>query len=132
MAEVAPEVALEEFERLAAAADVDVDFDGLNEEETEDLQETVDAFTSAIESGRISVDSDGRPVLEVAAGEPITFRVPLGADLLILASATEAKRVEALVRFACAITGQSGARIGKLGAKEWKLAIRIAGFLSAA
>jgi hypothetical protein len=132
MAEVAPEAAMAEFERLAEAADVDIDLEGLDEEETEDLEETIGAFTSAIETGRLSVDDEGQAVMVVKAGEPITFRVPLGADLMIIAGASENKRMEALLRFTCAITGQSTARINKLGVKEWKLALRIAGFLSAA
>jgi hypothetical protein len=70
-------------------------------------------------------------VLATVAGEPITFRVPKGADLMIMASATDAKRMEAMVRFVCAITGETTRRIDGLEKKEWKLALRLAGFLSA-
>ena len=132
MPEVGREAAVAEFERLAAASDVDIDVSDLDEEETEEIEETTDTFVSAIESGRLSVNDDGQAVMNVKDGEPIRFRVPLGADLMILAGAAENKRMEAMIRFICAITGQSTVRIGKLGVKEWKLALTIAGFLQAA
>lgn len=132
MPEVSREAALAEFERLAEAADVDIDITGMNEEETEEIAEVSDAFTKAIMSGRLLVNEEGQGVLVVAKGEPIRFRAPLGADLMIMASGNENKRMEDMVRFACALTGQSTRRIGELGVKEWKLAMRLAGFLSAA
>jgi len=131
MAEVAPAAALAEFERLATAADVDIDTSGMSEEEADEVNEVRDLVTGAIEKGLLSVNDKGQGVLAVSDGDPITFRVPIGADLMIMVSASENKRMEAMLRFVCAITGQSSARIGALRKKEWKLALRLAGFLSA-
>jgi hypothetical protein len=131
MAEVAPEAALAEFERLADAADVDIDVDGMDEEDAAEVVEVRDLVTAAIEKGLVSVDDKGQAVMAVADGNPITFRVPKGSDLMIMASATDTKRMQAMVSFVCSITGQDSRRIGGLRKKEWKLALRLAGFLSA-
>ena len=131
MAEVAPEAALAEFERLAEAADVDIDVGDMSEEDAAEVVEVRDLVTSAIENGLVSVDDKGQAVMAVADGHPITFRVPKGSDLMIMASASENKRMDAMVRFVCSITGQDSRRIGGLRKKEWKLALRLAGFLSA-
>ena len=131
MPEVGREAALEEFERLSAAADVDIDVGDMTEEEAEEVAEIRDLVVSAIERGVLSVNDKGEAVLSVADGEPIRFRVPKGADLMIMANASENKRMDAMVRFVCAITGQDTRRIGALRKKEWKLALRLAGFLSA-
>jgi hypothetical protein len=131
MPEVGREAAVAEFERLAAAADVDVDVSNMSQEDADDVVEVRDLVSAAIERGALSVDDKGQAVMATVAGEPITFRVPKGADLMIMASATESKRMEAMVRFVCAITGQDSRRIGGLRKKEWKLALRLAGFLSA-
>lgn len=125
-----PQVALAEFERLAAAADVNIDPSTMDQEDADSLEETCDLFTKAIERGELAVDDEGRAVLS-AADSTITFRVPLGADLMIMASANDNKRMEAMERFVCALTGQPTDRIRKLRKREWKLAMRIAGFLSA-
>ena len=131
MPEVGREAAVAEFERLAAAADVDVDVGNMSADDADDVIEVRDLVSAAIERGALSVDDKGQAVLATVAGEPITFRVPKGADLMIMASATEAKRMEAMVRFVCAITGETTRRIDGLEKKEWKLALRLAGFLSA-
>ena len=130
MAKVDPGTALAEFERLAAAADVNIDPTGMDDEDAESLEETQASFTQAIERGELAVDDEGRAVMSVA-DSTITFRVPLGADLMIMASANDNKRMEAMERFVCALTGQPTDRIRKLRKREWKLAMRIAGFLSA-
>lgn len=131
MPKASPEAALAEFERMAAAADVNITATGLDAEEAEELVETIAVFTKAIENGELSVDEHGQAVMAVVEGTPITFRVPVGADLMIMASSSDTKRMEAMTRFVCSITGQDSRRIGKLRKKEWKLAMRIAGFLSA-
>ena len=131
MPEVGREAAVAEFERLAAAADVDVDVSNMSADDADDVIEVRDLVSAAIERGALSVDDKGQAVLATVAGEPITFRVPKGADLMIMAAATEAKRMEAMVRFVCAITGETTRRIDGLEKKEWKLALRLAGFLSA-
>jgi hypothetical protein len=131
MPEVEKEAALAEFERLAAAADVDVDVTNMSEEDAADVSEVKSLVTSAIERGVLSIDDKGQAILAVSEGNPITFRVPKGADLMIMANASDNKRMESMVRFVCAITGQDSRRIGSLRKKEWKLALRLAGFLSA-
>lgn len=125
-----PEAALEEFERMAAAADVNIDSTSMDEEEAEDLEDVRRLFTGAIEDGRLAVDEEGRAVLQTEDG-PITFRPPVGRDLMIMASSKDDRRMEAMARFVCSITGQSHARVNSLKKNEWKLAMRIAGFLSA-
>jgi hypothetical protein len=131
MPEVSREAALAEFERLAAAADVDIDVANMSEDDAADVGEVRDLVVGAIERGVLSVNDKGEAVLAVFEGEPIRFRVPMGADLMIMANASDNKRMEAMVRFVCAITGQDTRRIGGLRKKEWKLALRLAGFLSA-
>jgi len=131
MPEVGREAAEEEFERLAAAADVDIDVSKMDQDDTEDVVEIRNLLSSAIERGALSVNDKGQGVLSVADGDPITFRVPKGGDLMILASGTESKRMDQMLRFVCAITGQSTRRIDELNKKEWKLALKLAGFLSA-
>jgi hypothetical protein len=109
-----PEAALAEFERLAAAADVNIDVSTMDQESADDVNEVRDLMTQAIMDGRLAVDEEGRAVLSVSDGSAITFRVPLGEDLMIMANARKDSRT-----------------IGKLSKKEWKLAMRLAGFLSA-
>jgi len=132
MPEVNREAAVAEFERMADTADVDIDTTRLSEEEAEDVNETRDAFVSAIESGLLSVDEEGHAIINVSSGEPMKFRLPLGKDLMIMAGATDDKRMVAMERFVCALTSKNTVEIGRLSVKEWKLAMRVAGFLSAA
>ena len=125
-----PEAALMEFERLAAAADVNIDASTMDGESADDLEDVRKVITSAIESGDLSVDGDGQALMATSKGE-LRFRVPLGEDLMIMANAREDRRMEAMGRFVSSITGKDTRTIGKLSKKEWKLAMRLAGFLSA-
>jgi hypothetical protein len=126
-----PEAALEEFERLAEAADVNVDTSTMDEESAEDLVEVRTLLTGAIEQGVLSVDEEGRAVLRTEAHGELRFRVPVGEDLMIMASARDDQRMSAMNRFVSSITGKDTRTIGKLTKREWKLAMRLAGFLSA-
>lgn len=126
-----PEAALAEFERLAAAADVNIDASTMDEESAEDLDDVRKVITLAIEEGHLSVDAEGQAVLATKANGDISFRVPRGEDLMIMANAKEDRRMEAMGRFVSSITGKDTRTIGKLSKREWKLAMRLAGFLSA-
>lgn len=125
-----PEAALMEFERLAAAADVNIDASTMDGESADDLEDVRKAITAAIGNGEISIDGDGQALMATSKGE-LRFRVPLGEDLMIMANAREDRRMEAMGRFVSSITGKDTRTIGKLSKKEWKLAMRLAGFLSA-
>ena len=126
-----PEAALAEFERLAAAADVNTDTSTMDEEAAEEFAELREVMTEAIMDGRLAVDSEGQAVLSAPDGDEITFRVPIGKDLMIMANAKEDRRMEALLRFLCSITGQSTAKIEMLPKRPFTLAVRLAGFLAA-
>lgn len=126
-----PEAALAEFERMAAAADVNIDTSAMDDEAAADVEEVRDLLTNAICDGIIAVDGEGRAVLSTVDSGDITFRVPLGEDLMIMANARDDRRMEAMGRFVSSITGKDTRSIGKLKKKEWKLAMRLAGFLSA-
>ena len=103
-----------------------------DEESEDDVNEVRELLTQAIIDGRLAVDDEGRAVLSCPTdGSAITFRVPLGEDLMIMANAREDRRMEAMSRFVSALTGKDSRTIGKLSKKEWKLAMRLAGFLSA-
>ena len=125
-----PEAALMEFERLAAAADVNVDASTMDGESADDLEDVRNVITKAIENGELSVDGDGQALMATSKGE-LRFRAPLGEDLMIMANARDDRRMEAMGRFVSSITGKDTRTIGKLSKKEWKLAMRLAGFLSA-
>lgn len=131
MPTTSPEVALEEFERLAAAADVNIDTSTMDEEAAADVEEVRDLLTSAIEDGQLSVDEEGQAILATVASGDIKFRVPLGKDLMIMANAREDRRMDAMASFVSSITSKDSKTIGKLSKREWKLAMRLAGFLSA-
>ena len=124
------EAALMEFERLAAAADVNIDASTMDGESADDLEDVRNVITAAIGNGEISIDGDGQALMATSKGE-LRFRVPLGEDLMIMANAREDRRMEAMGRFVSSITGKDTRTIGKLSKKEWKLAMRLAGFLSA-
>ena len=124
-----PQTALEEFERLAAAADVNIDESAMNEEEAEDLADIRDLLCGAIQTGMLSVDADGCAVLAAPSGD-IRFRIPLGEDLVIIANAKEGRRMEAMMRFISSITGKDTRTIGKLPKREFTLTMRLAAFLS--
>jgi hypothetical protein len=125
-----PEAALAEFERMAAAADVNIDTSTMDDEAAADVEEVRKVITGAIEDGKLAVDEEGRAVLSTDKGD-ITFRVPLGEDLMIMANARDDRRMEAMGRFVSSITSKDSRTIGKLTKREWKLAMRLAGFLSA-
>jgi len=126
-----PEAALGEFERLAAAADVNIDVSTMDEEAAEEMEEMCELLTGAIVDGSLAVDDQGRAVLAGPDGLSLTFRVPIGKDLIILANAKDGRRMEALVRFICALTSQSSDTIEKLPKRPFTLALRLAGFLAA-
>ena len=125
------EAALVEFERMAAAADVNTDTSTMDDEAAADVEEVRALLTNAICDGTLAVDEEGQAVMSTANGGDIRFRVPLGEDLMIMANAQDDRRMEAMGRFVSSITGKDTRSIGKLKKKEWKLAMRIAGFLSA-
>lgn len=128
MAEVSNEVALDEFERLAAAADVDVDTSNMDEEDAESTEEMRSALIKAIKNGRLAVDEEGRAVLVTAGGTSMTFQKPYGRDLVLVASSAT---IENINRFICSLTGQSTKTLLDLPGKDYKLAVRLAGFLQA-
>lgn len=131
MAKVSKEVALQEFERLAAAADVDVDTSNMDEEDAESTEETREYFCKAIQAGRLTVDENGRAVLITSDGTSMTFRIPRGKDLMILGDAKEDRQVQAVANFVCSLTGLDSRTVGELAKGDWKLAFRLAGFLAA-
>jgi len=125
------ETALEEFKRMCETADITFETHGLDEEEAKDLQGNVDFFVEKISLGEISVTGEGLAVMHLANDKELQFRVPEGKEIMIVAGAPEAKRMKALVDLTAALTGTDPRYIGKLRKREWKLAVRLAGFLSA-
>lgn len=128
MAEVSKEVALDEFERLAKASDIDVDTSDMNEEAAKATEEMSAALIKAIKNGRLAVDEEGRAVLVTTDGTSMTFRKPLGRDLVLVASSTN---VEDINRFISSLTGQDTKTVLDLIGKDYMLAVRLAGFLQA-
>lgn len=80
---VATEVAQQEFERWAAAFEIDISTDDLDAEETKAFEAFKSKFLKRVESGALTVDEDG--VIEFTPRgdkeEPLKFDEPTGSLL---------------------------------------------------
>jgi hypothetical protein len=81
------ETAENEFERWAEAMDLDLDFDGMDENERRDTESDRRLVIRAIQNGSVIIDEEGALLYtprKRQLDQPIKFSEPSGAALLVM------------------------------------------------
>jgi len=84
---IAKEVAEQEFDRFVDLMDLDVDTDGMDEDDKKSFTQQKDKLISAIQTGALVVEDTGEPVFTPQRTEgatPIKFYEPTGASLMAM------------------------------------------------
>lgn len=84
---IASEVAEQEFNRFVDAMDLDVDPDGMDEEDLKGFETQKQRVIEAIKQGILVINDDGEPVFTPQRTqdiESITFYEPTGASLMAM------------------------------------------------
>lgn len=122
MSTVAPEVALDEFNRFCAQMDLDVDESSMGEEELKDFHATRRRVLRAIENGFLVISENGEPVFTPqTGGEPITFHEPTGATILAIDKAKKGQDAHKAFLMIADFTGQPIQRYSKMAGRDFKV-----------
>lgn len=120
---IAPEVAEDEFNRMCAAMDLDLeDMDQEDQDSFEPLKKTV---TKAILRGRVTVSELGLPTvtLKFPVGEvtQVAFKRPTGGTLVALGDTKSTNNITKTFAFLADLTGSPRAAFDRMDLKDFKL-----------
>jgi hypothetical protein len=125
---VAEEVAEQEFIRFVDAMDIDVDPEGMDEEDRKGFVQQKIKIVSAIKSGALVINDNGEPVytpVRTKDATPITFFEPTGASLMAM---DRKKKTEDIGKFYAAmgdITKTSAGVFSKMRMSDLKICMAI-------
>ena len=71
-----------EFDRFADAMRLDLDPEGIDENERRDMEADRRAFLKSMMRGDLVLDDESRPVFTPESGDPLTFYRPKGSSFL--------------------------------------------------
>jgi hypothetical protein len=125
------EIAENDFQRMVAAAEVDVD--GMSEQETAEFEETKRKFLRHIQTGKMIVDDDGLPSIRLRGCgtdlQELKFKIPYTDTIIAqgrVLNGNDAAKARAML---AEVTGVSAKMISRhVAAKDFILAQRILGF----
>ena len=124
---VAREVAEEEFERMVEAMDLDVDPQGMDEEERVDFGRLKSRIVGAMVRGRLTVDQDGFPVYTpLSGGEPVKFYEPTGATLMAQDKKKKGQDVAKMYAVMADMTQTSVQTFSKMPQRDLKVCMAVA------
>ena len=116
-------VANDEFYRFLEAHDI-ADESGLGGDELEDFEGLKCNIVKLIVGGKIAVNEDGEPTLNIGNDEVLTFSEPTGASL-IGSRKGGADEMTKLYRIMSEMTGTSPQKFAKMKMRHLKPAINI-------
>jgi hypothetical protein len=125
---VVEEVAEQEFIRFVDAMDIDVDPEGMDEEDRKGFVQQKTKIVSAIKSGALVINDNGEPVytpVRTNDATPITFFEPTGASLMAM---DRKKKTEDIGKFYAAmgdITKTSAGVFSKMRMSDLKICMAI-------
>ncbi len=115
MTTVSREVAEQEFERFLE--EMDLSFDGLDDEDASAFNANKNIVVGAIEKGRLVINEQGEPVYsptdKSGNTEAITFHEPTGASLMAIDGKKD-KSVKASYAVMSNVTGEASARFANM------------------
>lgn len=114
---VSLEMAQMELQRFADAMDLDIDAEGLPDDERKGLEDAKRKFVRAVQCGTLIVDDEGRPVFTPRRSEnktPLVFHEPEGHTLLESDKAKASADVQKLYRVLGQVTKTTPARFADL------------------
>lgn len=118
---VAPEVAEAEFERFTEAMDLDVDPQGMDDEDKKGFIDCRRKVVNAIVEGRLVIDEKGQPVFTPSEGGSITFREPRGSALMAMDSKKKGHDFSKLYATMAETTEQPITRFSKMANRDLKV-----------
>lgn len=122
---VAPEVALQEFERMCSARRVDIDESKMSEEDRESFVDLRDKIVSAIVAGSLVVADDGTPTYTTRDGKSLTFYPATGATFMAADDVKEGKNVRKTVAMMTEMTRSEQGTFAKLEAPDFKVCLSL-------
>jgi hypothetical protein len=123
---VVEEVAAQEFARMCEANRIEHDATDLDEEGARELAEVRDPIVRDIMSGRLVIDTAGRPVYTPDGGKPITFNRATGATLMALETHGKGRDVSNMVAAMADMTGAPKGEFSRLAVRDFQACGRIA------
>lgn len=126
---VAAEAAEQEFARFVEAMDLDIDPEGMDDEDRRSFEREKRIFLREVGRGRLVVDEAGQPVFTPSEGEPITFHEPDGAALMEMDKVKAGKTVKQGNLVLAAITKKPAARFARMKMRDLKVCQAIMNFL---
>lgn len=124
---IAPEVAEAEFTRFTEAMDLDVDPEGMDDEDKKGFVDAKRKFVKAVVDGHLVVDDDGQPVYTpiVGKGAPLVFREPGGAAFMAQDQKKQGHDMAKLFATMAAMTKMPLARFVKMKGRDIKVCIAV-------
>lgn len=126
---VAREVAEQEFHRFAEMMALDIDKDGMDDEDRASFDQARRTFVSAVMAGSLVVNDEGEPVFTpvVSEGGPLTFHEPEGAHVQATDKQRAGHDISKLHVFLAGITKTSPQRFAKMKRRDLKVCHAVGG-----
>jgi hypothetical protein len=125
MSVVDRETANNEFERWAEAMRVDLDTEGLDENDARDLAKDRSVFVKAVMQGRLVVSEEGLAVFTPEGGDPITFHKPKGNAFTAMDKAKRTQDIGKIFKSMAAITRTAPVTFDKMDVADVKICMTI-------
>lgn len=122
---VSTEVAEAEYERFCDLMDLDIDVDGLDEDDQKELEDKKRVLVKAICKGHLTVSDAGEPTvrLKIPVDEvsEITFHEPDGSTILVTDKVRKDRSAAKLFEVMANLTGQPAHVFGKLKMRDMRV-----------
>jgi len=127
---ISPSVADAEFERFAAAMDIDTDKSGMPDEDRVEFNNSKRLMTRAMVAGKLIINDNGEPVYSYGE-QSLTFYEPTGADFLSMDGKGATAGFRKTFHLLSAITRTSPTLFGKMPNRDLKVCQAIVVFFIA-
>lgn len=126
---VATKLAEEEFGKFIEAMELDVDPDGMDDEDKASFVSAKRVILKCIESNHLVVNEDGEPVYTPRKGDksPITFHEPTGASYMAMDQKKKNHDMTKLYSVLADMTEEPIQRFAKMKARDTKVCQAIIG-----
>ena len=124
---IAVEVADDEFSRFVESMDLDVNTDGLDDDEKKDLSIQKGRVVTAIMSGSVVINDEGEPVFtpQREDGDAITFYEPTGAALMAMDRKKQSEEISKMFAAMAAITKTHSKVFSRMKMSDLKICLAI-------